>query len=333
MDAEKRSFVGSFVNGVGFILSVEDAKELLDRDERNRNVLFPYLSGEDLNMRHDQSASRWIINFFDWPLERAEEYADCMRIVREKVKPARDSVNRKAHREFWWLYGDKRLHLYETVKPLSQVMAITAVSNLAQPAFVPTGQVFSHGLTVLAFDDDFAMGYLTSSIHWWWAATWASTMRNAIRYTPSDCFETLPCPRWSDAVVSSARRMYDERSHMMYARALGLTKISGLVNDPKQNAADIVALRELYVALDRDVTSAYGWSDLDLSHAFHETRQGIRYTVGPTARVELLDRLLELNHEQHATNEFQGKATRGTGASSRRGGSDIQLSFDEASQT
>ncbi len=59
----------------------------------------PYLNGEDLNSRPDQSPSRWVINFHDWPLERAETYPDCMKIVREKVKPERDIDNLKASRE------------------------------------------------------------------------------------------------------------------------------------------------------------------------------------------------------------------------------------------
>ena len=52
-------------------------------------MLFPYLNGEDLNSRPDQSPSRWVINFFDWPIEKAMEYPDCFRIVEEKVKPER----------------------------------------------------------------------------------------------------------------------------------------------------------------------------------------------------------------------------------------------------
>ena len=40
--------------------------------------------------------------------------------------------------------------------------------------------------------------------------------------------------------------------------------------------------------------------DLDLDHSFHETSQGIRYTIGPDARREILDRLLELNHARYA---------------------------------
>ena len=43
-----------------------------------------------------------------------------------------------------------------------------------------------------------------------------------------------------------------------------------------------------------------------LDHGFHDTRQGVRYTVGPMVRQEILDRLLELNHERYAAEQRSG---------------------------
>jgi hypothetical protein len=45
---------------------------------------------------------------------------------------------------------------------------------------------------------------------------------------------------------------------------------------------------------------AYGWGDVPLDHGFHTYRQMRRWTVSPTARVEILDRLLEDNHRRAA---------------------------------
>ena len=84
-----KSFIGSFVLGMGFVLEPSEAQALIAKNPRNKDVLFPYLNGEDLNSRPDQSPSRWVINFFDWPEEKAREYPDCFRIVEEKVKPER----------------------------------------------------------------------------------------------------------------------------------------------------------------------------------------------------------------------------------------------------
>ena len=54
------------------------------------------------------------------------------------------------------------------------------------------------------------------------------------------------------------------------------------------------------------VPAAYGWSDLNLDHGFHETKQGVRFTISEPARREVLQRLLKLNHERYAEEVKQG---------------------------
>lgn len=82
-------------------------------------------------------------------------------------------------------------------------------------------------------------------------------------------------------------------------RQEGLTSTYNRFHNPKESVEDIVRLRELHVEMDRAVASAYGWSDLELGHGFHEMAQGIRFTVSESARREVLSRLLKLNHERH----------------------------------
>ncbi|MDW8217289.1 MAG: hypothetical protein RML57_06775 [Acidobacteriota bacterium] len=92
-----KAFIGSYVRGIGFVLTPEEAQDLIAKDPKNKDVLFPYLNGEDLNSRPDQSPSRWVINCFDWPLEKAMAYPDCFRIVEEKVLPECKKSGMKAH--------------------------------------------------------------------------------------------------------------------------------------------------------------------------------------------------------------------------------------------
>ena len=87
-----KAFVGTYVLGMGFLLSPEEAKELVNQNPQNGDVLFPYINGEDLNSRPNQSASRWIINFRDWPFEKAKQYPNCLKILTERVKPERDAL-------------------------------------------------------------------------------------------------------------------------------------------------------------------------------------------------------------------------------------------------
>jgi hypothetical protein len=51
--------------------------------------------------------------------------------------------------------------------------------------------------------------------------------------------------------------------------------------------------------MDQAVAAAYGWSDLDLGHSFHATKQGERYTLSEIARRTVLNRLLALNHQRY----------------------------------
>jgi hypothetical protein len=85
----------------------------------------------------------------------------------------------------------------------------------------------------------------------------------------------------------------------MLERNEGVTKTYNRVHSADEPASDVEQLRRLHIELDYAVAVNYGWEDVDLDHGFHETPQGIRYTIGPVARVEVLDRLLELNHERY----------------------------------
>jgi hypothetical protein len=58
--------------------------------------------------------------------------------------------------------------------------------------------------------------------------------------------------------------------------------------------------------MDNSVAAAYGWTDLELGHGFHETKQGIRYTISEAARREVLARLLKLNQERYAEEVAKG---------------------------
>jgi hypothetical protein len=71
-NAEK-SFIGSYVLGSGFVLEPKLANKLIKENPINKNVIFPFLNGEDLNNSPKQEPSRWVINFFGWPERRMTE--------------------------------------------------------------------------------------------------------------------------------------------------------------------------------------------------------------------------------------------------------------------
>ena len=306
-----KSFQGSVVLGMGFIMSPEDAQALISKDPRNADVLFPYLGGEDLNQSPTQTAPRWIINFFDWPEEKARRYADCFSIVEERIKPERAKVKDAAAR-FWWRYLRPHPESYRTIEPLDHVLAIARVSKTVQPVFVKTGQVLNEKIVVFVYDDYFHFGVLTSGFHYRWAVRHSSSLRTDTNYAPSDCFETFAQPPYSPAVEYVGKALDEHRSSMMVERGLGLTSVYNLVHDPDVDSdAEVKKLRNLHIKLDVAVRDAYGWSDLDLEHGFHGVRgQGVRFTFSPSAADVVLGRLLEVNKERYEAEVAAGLHTR-----------------------
>lgn len=298
------AFQGSIVLGLGFTMSPDEAHALIVKDQRNAEVLFPYLNGEDLSRRPDCSARRWIINFHDWAQERAASYPECFERVILRVKPERARNNRKVYRDYWWHYAEKRPAMVEVIEPLTHVIAITRVSKVVMPVVVPTRQVFSEQLVIFATDNPALLALLSSAPHYWWAIDRASTLETRIRYTPTDVFETLARPGPTEEMRGLGARLDKyRRDSVMLPRHAGLTATYNLVHDPACKDADIAELRRVHIAVDEAVVRAYGWHDLltaGLDHGFHDTRQGVRHTIGPSVRREILDRLLELNHERHA---------------------------------
>ena len=131
-------------------------------------------------------------------------------------------------------------------------------------------------------------------------AIYSSSLETRLRYTPTDCFETFPFPSSMQLLDDIGERYYTHRQSIMLTRQEGLTKTYNRFHNPDEHAPDIVKLRELHKEMDEAVAHAYGWDDLELEHGFHETKQGLRYTISEEARREVLDRLLKLNYERYA---------------------------------
>jgi len=89
-----------------------------------------------------------------------------------------------------------------------------------------------------------------------------------------------------------------------------LTDIYNSFHDPSEKSAEIAHLRALHVEMDQAVTAAYDWCGLELGHGFHETKQGLRYTISEDARREVLDRLLVLVSDHRETYVSEHQSTR-----------------------
>jgi len=315
-----RAFIGSYVLGMGFTLTPEHAASLIKSYPRNRNILFPYLNADDLCSRADASPSRWVIDFRNCSFEEAQTYTECFARVVALVKPERDKKKSPGYVKYWWRFGHTATTLYKAIDAFRNVVVIPRVSKVMLPMLVPTGTVYAERLTVIAADDYFTFGVLSSTLHRTWARRHGGTHVDRPVYNPPDCFETFPFPKADHDVADIGHRLSEIRSRTMTSHNLGLTSLYNRVHDGNDDESDVRDLRSFHADLDRTVCDAYGWNDVNLDYGFHETDEGLRWTLGEAARHEILDRLLELNHQMHREEVERGIASDGqTGTSAAKG--------------
>ena len=245
----------------------------------------------------------------DYPGKVAMDYPDCYNLLEEKVMPERTRKNTDGQFILryplylkWWIYAEKRPALYSTIEVLERVLVVARTAKYRCYFFVDPDQVLDMNLVIFPFSHVQCFALLQATLHEVWVNEQSSTLETRQGYRPSDCFETFPFPAESamTKLTDIGERYYTYRQYIMQARQEGLTKTYNRFHEPDEKSPDIQKLRELHVEMDQAVAVAYGWNDLDLEHGFHQTKQGLRFTISEPARRDVLARLLALNHARHA---------------------------------
>jgi hypothetical protein len=322
-----KSFQGSILLGMGFTFDDTDRSgvanpisqmhELIRKDPRNAERIFPYIGGEEVNDSPTHAHHRYVISFGQMSEAEARRWPDLMAIVEAKVKPDRLAQNREIRARYWWRFGEVAPALYEAIRGLDRVLVHAFVSKYLQFAFVPSDVVIAGPAQVFVFNSTAAFAVLQSRVHEAWARQFASTLEDRLQYTPSDCFETFPFPiEWqaNRQLESASREYYEFRTTLMVRNNEGLTKTYNRFNDPDERHPDIVKMRDLHAAMDRAVLDAYGWANIQPTCEFildyedeedeeaggrpTRRRKPWRYRWPDEIRDEVLGRLLALNAER-----------------------------------
>ena len=359
-----QSYIGSYVLGMGFALSEREALELIERNPRNKDVLYPYLNGEDLNTDCCQKASRWIVNFFDWPLDRTakgswlqatneekegfyktfsvpadypgrvvQDYPEVYEKILRDVKPERSRSSDKVARTRWWVYMRPRYELYHLIgrgadfvkhpdgwsddHELKKVWG-TALSSKHRTFYNYSSEIVIDQTNVSVVCAPENVVSLLSNIHIVWSLAQGGTLGSSTsRYTPSVCYETFPFPVEAPKDFALMVESYDKlRRDIMCREKIGLTQLYNGLNDPNLKTNEYDDLREIQIQIDNAVRDAYGWTDLDLKHGFHEVgylpaNDNVRFTISESARIEVLKRLAKLNKERWEEEEAAGLHKKG----------------------
>lgn len=286
----------------------------------------PYLNGKELMSNLAAAPTRWIIDFESKSEQEAAQFSECYQILASRVRAERLRSKIPAHRQKWWLFGYRPNALYKRLDDFAWACCQTA-KYLVWERF-SSEVVFDQKLIAVALGSFRGFAVLQSSLHEKWALVYGSTLETRPVYAPTECLATFAFPlgvletdaKPNTVLEDIGHQYYLHRRQVMLARHEGLTTTYNRFHDPSDKAADITRLRALHVEMDQAVAAAYGWTNLDLGHDFHKTKQGVRYTISESARRTVLDRLLTLNHQRYAEEVKAGLHDKGAkkGASKKK---------------
>jgi hypothetical protein len=144
------------------------------------------------------------------------------------------------------------------------------------------GSVYANSLNVFPLDQFAELSVLQSKAHEEFARSICSSLKDDLRYNPSDCFTTFPFPTsllntaatepthdtTRQTLEAIGERYHQFRAELMVANKEGLTTTYNRFHDPAETSEGILELRRLHDATDQAVLAAYGWSEVPTTCGF-----------------------------------------------------------------
>jgi SAM-dependent methyltransferase len=268
------SFMGVTLVGDGFRLTSDEVQQLGYQLEKLPPVIKPYVSGREIAQ---QRLMRYVIDLFSLSRDGVlQNYPPLYQWLLDRVKPFRDQNKRQSYKDRWWIFGEPRSAMREALKSLDRYIATLETSKHRFFVFLSSDVVPDHSLFVVALNDAYTLGVLSSKVHLTWALAAGSTLEDRPRWRNVTCFEPFPFPDCNAAQQSHIRALGEQLdAHRKRQQALHpdltLTEMynvlekerTGTPLTDKERATHerglIAVLRQLHDELDAAVADGYGW--------------------------------------------------------------------------
>ncbi|MFM6862484.1 MAG: type IIL restriction-modification enzyme MmeI, partial [Dolichospermum sp.] len=183
--------------------------------------------------------------------------------IKQTVKPERDNNRMRKRKINWWKLGNNAIYMRESIKNLSFYFIVPRHSKWF--IFIPgkSDWLPADSTTVIASDDFYILGILTSNIHRVWVKAQSSTLEDRTRYTHNTCFETFPFPQTVDIklvqqIRTKTEELHEYRSQQMETKQWGITTLyNKFFTEPSSQ------LYKLHQQLDKLVMSVYQFNPED----------------------------------------------------------------------
>jgi hypothetical protein len=307
---EGLAHMGVKLHGSGFIVTQDEAQSLglgqLDGLEKH---IRPFRNGRDLVQR---PRDVMVIDLFGLSREEVQgKYPAVYQHLLDNVKPERDQNRRATYRENWWIFGEPRSVLRPALEDIHSYVATCRTAKHRSFAFLPASVIAESKIVVIALDDPYSLGVLSSRIHTSWALRTGGFLGvgNDPTYNHAESFNCFPFPAATEAQKQTIRELgerLDAHRKRVQEEHSDLT-LTGLYNvlEKVRSGEALTAkdrdvydrglvgiLAEIHDRLDAAVAEAYGWpADPGSSPGQALTDE------------EILERLVALNHERAAEEE------------------------------
>ncbi len=285
---------GMMLSGQGFVLEQEQLKQIGYSALNIPKVIRMYRTGCDL-VRLAQE--HFVIDLFGLTEEQASlQYPNIYHWILDRVKPERKINNRKAYRDNWWIFAEPRAKIRPALQNINRYIATPRTAKHRFFTFLPVDVISESEVVMIALDDAYFLGVLSSHAHITWTRVAGGTLGSGPRYNNSVCFDPFPFPNPTPKQKQKIRNLgerLDVHRKQVQAQHPDVT-ITGMYNlleklragepftdkDREYNDKALVStLKQIHDELDTAVLDAYGWHH-DISDE------------------EILERLVALNAER-----------------------------------
>lgn len=211
-----------------YLLTDQEANNFIKKDKKNELVIKHLLAADDVTDKIDFKPDRFIIDFNDWSIEDSSKFKLPFEFVQSKK--SEEKKKKDIHKK-WWQLWRPRMEMKSSIVGLDRYIAMPGVSKWTIPVIVPSHwRAYVNSTFVIASEDYFLLGMLTSKLHRDWVLAQSSTLKGDTRYTNTTCFETFPF-LWSidekqkNRIRQIMNELDDYRIKVMNQNEYGITKL------------------------------------------------------------------------------------------------------------
>lgn len=288
------------------IISEEKANFLFPAKNARIRYAPPYRNGSDVARKPRKVH---VIDFFGIELDEIiRDFPEAYQHLQLHVKPQRATVRNPRLQKEWWLFEANRPILRQAIEKLPRYLVTVENSPVRYFVFLPSSILPDQKLRVVASDDAYFLGILSSRLHEIFALRAGG--RQGVANTPvynTRCCTFFPFPDSTESQEEYIRQLAEEldahrkRQQAQHSKltmtgmynVLEKLRAEELLDDKERQIHEqglVSILKQLHDDLDKAVFAAYGWSptlsdeeilqrlvDLNAERAAEEARGHIRW--------------------------------------------------------